>query len=85
MRNSRIQSHACIAPPMTVIHRLQLALLPTALCLVAAAQPAFAGSGPQEDWQTSSAHSPLVDEVRTATARFANWNTRVTCEKQGAK
>ena len=77
MPNSRIQSRACIAPPMTMIHRLSMALLPAALSLVAAAQPAFAGASPQEDWQTNSAYSPLVDKVRTATARFKDINVAI--------
>jgi hypothetical protein len=78
MPNSRIQSRARIAPPMTMIHRLSLALLPTALSLVAAAQPAFASGSPQEDWRTSSVHSPLVDKVRTATARFKDINVAIS-------
>jgi hypothetical protein len=75
MPDSRVQFRACNARPMSMIHRLTLALLPSALSLVAAAtQPAYAGDNPQEDWQTSSAPSPLVDKVRAATARFKDIN-----------
>src|SRR5665213_3410627 len=62
-------------PPMNIFHRLTLALLALTTSLIAAgAQPAYAGQGPQNDWQAIAAHSPLIEKVRTATARFKNIN-----------
>jgi hypothetical protein len=76
MPNSRLQSRACLARPVTMLHRLTLALLPSALSLAAAAAtpPAYAADTPQQDWQANPAQSPLVEKVRAATARFKDIN-----------
>ena len=58
-------------PHMKIVHRLMLALLPLALPLLAAGgQAAYAGTSPQSASTAKSAPSPLIDKVRTATARY---------------
>jgi hypothetical protein len=63
---------------MNIFRRLTPALLPLAASLIAAGgQPSYAAESPQIGSQTIPAHSPLIDKVRTATARFRDINVAI--------
>ena len=60
---------------MRIIPRLALALLLLPLSLIALrGEPSFAGESTQNALQTSADHSPLIERVRAATARFKDIN-----------
>ena len=60
---------------MRIIPRLALALLLLPLSLIALrGEPSFAGESTQNALQTSADHSPLIEKVRAATARFKDIN-----------
>jgi hypothetical protein len=64
---------------MNMFRRLVPVLPLLAIPLIAAgARPSYAGQSPQNALQTITAHSPLIDKVRAATARFKDINVAMS-------
>jgi hypothetical protein len=64
---------------MNISRPLTLALLPLTISLIATGgQPSYAGESAQSTSQTITAASPLIEKVRTATARFRDINVAIS-------
>jgi hypothetical protein len=64
---------------MNIFRRLSLALVPLTISLIATGgQPSYAGESAQNALQTATGASPLIDKVRTATARFKDINIAIS-------
>jgi hypothetical protein len=60
---------------MRIFHRLMLALLLFPISLITMrGEPSYAGQSPQNSLQNGADHSPLIDKVRAATAKFKDIN-----------
>jgi hypothetical protein len=65
--------------PMNILRPLTIALLPLTISLLAiGGRPSYAGPSPQNVSPSTTAPSPLIEKVRTATARFKDINVAIS-------